>query len=177
MARGGEASTASLRPSRSYALASLLIATGANALQISHKLQPSPLPALAHAASRAVPAMISSRKTQLDKEVDAEKMYGPTEAVALMKKLANAKFVETAELHGNLNLDPKYNDQQMRTVRPAPPRRPAEPPSPARWTRSYRAADGVPAAWHGQERAHRRARGGPRGGGGGRSRSREGGHG
>jgi len=45
-----------------------------------------------------------------------DREYQPSEAVALMKKLASAKFVETAELHGNLNLDPKYNDQQIRTT-------------------------------------------------------------
>merc|ERR1719460_2148253 len=60
--------------------------------------------------------MASRRKAELDKEVDADKIYEPAEAVALMKTLASAKFVETAELHGNLNLDPKYNDQQIRTT-------------------------------------------------------------
>jgi len=60
--------------------------------------------------------MISRRKVELDKEVDKYKLYEPKEAIALMQKTANAKFTETAELHGNLNLDPKYNDQQIRTT-------------------------------------------------------------
>lgn len=63
-----------------------------------------------------VVAKVSSRKQALDKEVDSERLYEPTEAIALMKKLSNTKFVETAEMHGNLNLDPKYNDQQIRTT-------------------------------------------------------------
>jgi len=58
----------------------------------------------------------SKRMTPLYEQVDPDKMYDTSEAVALMKKTATAKFVETAELHGNLNLDPKYNDQQIRTT-------------------------------------------------------------
>jgi large subunit ribosomal protein L1 len=57
----------------------------------------------------------SRRKAVLDKEVE-EKLYEPAEGIALMKKLATAKFIETAEIHGNLNIDPKYNDQQIRTT-------------------------------------------------------------
>jgi len=60
--------------------------------------------------------MVSRRTAELQKLVDAEKLYTPEEAVALMKQTATAKFVETADLHGNLNLDPKYNDQQIRTT-------------------------------------------------------------
>ena len=67
-------------------------------------------------ARHAAPVMVGRRIAELTKEVEEEKMYLPSEAVALMKKLANAKFTETAELHGNLNLDPKYNDQQIRTT-------------------------------------------------------------
>jgi len=60
--------------------------------------------------------MVSRRTAEMQKQVDYEKLYTPAEACALMKKCATAKFVETAELHGNLNLDPKYNDQQIRTT-------------------------------------------------------------
>merc|ERR1719331_1614286 len=60
--------------------------------------------------------MVSRRSASLAELVDADKLYTPEEAVALLKKLATAKFTETAELHGNLNLNPKYNDQQIRTT-------------------------------------------------------------
>jgi len=70
-----------------------------------------------HAQSlrQPAPTMMSRRMAELLPQVE-DREYQPGEAVALMKKLASAKFVETAELHGNLNLDPKYNDQQIRTT-------------------------------------------------------------
>ena len=38
------------------------------------------------------------------------------EAIFTLKKTSNTKFVETVELHANLNIDPKYANQQLRTT-------------------------------------------------------------
>lgn len=37
-------------------------------------------------------------------------------AISLMKQMSSAKFVESAEAHFRMNLDPKYNDQQLRAT-------------------------------------------------------------
>jgi len=45
---------------------------------------------------------------------DSEALYATNEAVALVKKNANAKFNETIEIHVRLGVDPKKSDQNVR---------------------------------------------------------------
>ena len=48
--------------------------------------------------------------------IDCEKLYGLTEAVAMVKERANAKFDETIEIAMNLGVDPRHADQMVRGV-------------------------------------------------------------
>jgi large subunit ribosomal protein L1 len=50
------------------------------------------------------------------KELIKEKLYPLKESIELLKKTSTAKFIESAEAHISLNIDPKYADQQLRTT-------------------------------------------------------------
>ncbi|AFZ35307.1 ribosomal protein L1 [Stanieria cyanosphaera PCC 7437] len=59
---------------------------------------------------------LSRRMREALAKVDQDKAYEPLEALQLLKETATAKFVETAEAHIRLGIDPKYTDQQLRTT-------------------------------------------------------------
>ena len=48
------------------------------------------------------------------KLVEPDKLYQPTEAIELLKKLSYVKFDATVELHMQLGVDPKHADQMVR---------------------------------------------------------------
>jgi large subunit ribosomal protein L1 len=58
-----------------------------------------------------------SRRHKRNVEKTKNRIYeNLNEAIQILKETATAGFVESVELHANLNIDPKYGDQQLRTT-------------------------------------------------------------
>jgi len=58
----------------------------------------------------------SKRYNELKKLIDPEKAYTLDEAVELVKKVANAKFDETVEVHIKTNIDYRKSEQNIRST-------------------------------------------------------------
>ncbi|CAL5381810.1 unnamed protein product [Camellia sinensis] len=58
----------------------------------------------------------SKRFLEIQKLRENKKEYDLKTAISLLKQMASTKFVETAEAHFRLNIDLKYNDQQLRAT-------------------------------------------------------------
>jgi large subunit ribosomal protein L1 len=59
---------------------------------------------------------LSRRTAAIREKIDRNKAYSLSEAVALLKETANAKFDETFEVAMNLGVDPRHADQMVRGV-------------------------------------------------------------
>lgn len=60
--------------------------------------------------------MRSKRFLEIQKLRETKKEYDLKTAISFLKEMSCTKFVETAEAHFRLNIDPKYNDQQLRAT-------------------------------------------------------------
>jgi large subunit ribosomal protein L1 len=61
-------------------------------------------------------AKIGKRTKALREGVDSTKLYALSDAVAMVKERATAKFDETIEIAVNLGVDPRHADQMVRGV-------------------------------------------------------------
>jgi large subunit ribosomal protein L1 len=59
---------------------------------------------------------LSRRQNKNKEKIKKSVYFNLEEAITILKETATTKFVESVELHANLNIDPKYADQQLRTT-------------------------------------------------------------
>jgi len=59
-------------------------------------------------------AKMTKRNKLFAERVDAEKLYGFDEALAMLRELSSKKFDETVEIAMNLGVDPRHADQMVR---------------------------------------------------------------
>lgn len=59
---------------------------------------------------------LSRRQNENFKKITDVVHLSLEEAINLLQETATTKFIESVELHANLNIDPKYADQQLRTT-------------------------------------------------------------
>ena len=57
-----------------------------------------------------------NKRTRENRQKVEERLYNQNEAISLLKKTANANFIESVEAHISLSIDPKYSDQQLRST-------------------------------------------------------------
>ena len=55
------------------------------------------------------------KRTKSNQQKIEKRLYNHNEAISIVKTLANAKFIESVEVHITLAIDPKYGDQQLRS--------------------------------------------------------------
>ncbi|GAB2260960.1 hypothetical protein Droror1_Dr00011815 [Drosera rotundifolia] len=68
------------------------------------------------AEKKKKPKKKSRRYVELQTLREFKKEYDVKAAISLLKQMGRAKFVETVEAHFRLNIDPRYNDQQIRAT-------------------------------------------------------------